>query len=65
MQQFLRGFLDVIQIKVRHLKTFARKTSMKYFFFNSLLQSDNESLLSELKIKKIGVTDFVSEMKRV
>ena len=50
--------LYVIQIKVRHFKTFARKMSMKYIFFMVLLQTNNESLFSELKIKQSGVTDL-------
>ena len=39
------------------------------FFFKLLLRTDNELLASEIKIKnwgeKLGVTDFVSEIKRV
>ena len=39
------------------------------FFFKFLLQSDNELLVSEMQKKKgrkkMGVTDFVSEIKRV
>ena len=36
-------------------------------FLKFLLQSDNELLVSEMrkKKKKLGVTDFVSEIKRV
>ena len=34
------------------------------FFFAILLPSDNELLVSEMG-KKMGVTDFVSEIKRV
>ena len=54
MQQFSRGFLDVIQIKGRHLKTFAPTNSYEIHFFMVLLQTNNESLFSELKIKKLG-----------
>jgi len=34
------------------------------FFFKFLLQSDNELVVSEMS-KKIGVTNFVLEVKRV
>ena len=34
-------------------------------FFKFLLQSVNEIVVLEMQKKKIGVTDFVSEIKRV
>ena len=46
------------------LRTFAQKFSSRQIFLNVLLQSDNELLVSEMQ-KKLGVTDFVSEIKRV
>ena len=46
------------------LRTFARKFSSRYNFFKVLLQAANELLVSEMH-KKLGVTVFVSEIKRV
>ena len=43
------------------LRTFARKSSNIDFFIKLLLQLDYELLLSEMQ-KKLGVTDFVSEI---
>jgi len=45
------------------LRTFMRKFSSG-FFLKFLLQSDNELVVSEMS-KKIGVTNFVLEVKRV
>ena len=47
-----------------NLRTFARKFSSQFVIFKSLLQSDNELLVSEMQ-KKLEVTDFVSEINRV
>jgi len=46
------------------LRTFARKFSSRWIFLKFLLQSNNELLVS-VKQSKLGVTDFVSEIKRV
>ena len=46
------------------MRTFARKFSSRYKFFKFLLQADNELLVPEMQ-KKLGVTVFVSEIKRV
>ena len=42
------------------LRTFAQKFSSRWIFFKFLLQSD-----SVLLVSKFGVTDFVSEIKRM
>ena len=39
--------------------------SMVFFFYKFLLQPDDELLVSEMQEKKLGATDFVSEIKRV
>ena len=44
-------------------RTFARKFSSRCNFFNFLLQADNELLVPEMQ-NKLGVTVFVSEIKR-
>ena len=44
------------------LRTFARKFSSRWIFLKFLLRTDNELLVSEIQ-KKVGVTDFVSEIK--
>ena len=46
------------------LKEKNRMITYTYRSFNFLLQSDNKLLVSEMP-KKLGVTDFVSEIKRV
>ena len=46
------------------LRTFARKFSSGYNFFKFLLQADNELLVPDMQ-KNVGVTVFVSEIKRV
>ena len=46
------------------LRTFARKFSSRYNFFKFLPQANNELLVSEMQ-KKLEVTVFVSEIKRV
>ena len=46
------------------LRTFARKCSSRQIFLKFLLRTDNELLVSEIQ-KKVGVTDFVSEIKSV
>ena len=46
------------------LRTFARKFSSRWIFLKFLLRTDNELLVSEIQ-KKVGVTDFVSEIKSV
>jgi len=41
------------------------KIFQSIYFLKFLLQSDNELLVSEMQKKKMGVTDFVSEIKSV
>ena len=50
--------------QVTNLRTFARKFPSRWNFFSISLQSDNELLVSEMQ-KKLGVTCFVPEIKRV
>ena len=45
------------------MKDVRAKMLQSIFFFKFLLRSDNELLVSEMK--KLGITDFVSEIKRV
>ena len=58
------------RIKFRDVKNEIKYTRAKIFqpidFFKFLLQSDHELLVSEMqKKKKLGVTVFISEIKRV
>ena len=46
-------------------RTFARKFSNRQIFFKFLLWSDNELYYLRREYKKVGVTDFISEIKRV
>ena len=45
------------------LRTFARKSPAPQIFFILYIWSANKLLMSEMQ-KKLGVTDFVSEIKR-
>ena len=47
------------------LKDVRAKIFQSIDFLKFLPQSDNELLVSEMQKKKLGVTDFVSEMKRM
>ena len=50
--------------EIPNLRTFARKFSSRYNIFKFLLQAGNELLVPEMQ-KKLGVTVFVLEIKRV
>ena len=51
-------------ILTNHLKDLRSKIFQSIDFLKFLRQSDNEFLVSKMQ-KKLGVTDFVSEIKRV
>ena len=58
------GCQSILQGYPQALRTFARKFSSRQNFFKFLLQADNELLVPEMQ-KNLGVTVFVSEIKRV
>ena len=51
-------------VLINHFKDIQEKIFQSKDFFNFLLQSDNELLVSEMP-KKLWVTKFISEMKHV
>ena len=53
---------ELQNVAYKPLRTFARKSSNIDFFIKLLLQLGYELLLSEMQ-KKLGVTDFVSEIR--
>ena len=65
----LPSHLQMDTTQLRFLNDIFKDVRVKIFqsiyFLKYLLQSDNELLVSEMQKKKMGVTDFVSEIKPV